>query len=76
MEQSIINTSSFLISKYVASCSNGQIRLIEGTSEIEGRAEICSNQRWETISTRFWSSEEARVTCNALGYGFGKKCRL
>ena len=71
MEHSIINTSSFLISKCVASCSNGQIRLIEGSSEIEGRVEICSNQRWETISTSSWGSDEARVACNALGYGFG-----
>ena len=40
---------------------------------MEGRVEICSNQRWETISTNYWGSDEARVTCNALGYGFGKK---
>ena len=53
----------------VASCSNGQIKLIEGPYDNWGRVEICSNQRWETISrNNNWQYQETRVACNALGY--------
>ena len=52
----------------IASCSDGQIRLREGSSENEGRVEICSNQRWETISDGLWGDYETEVACNALGY--------
>ena len=57
---------------YIASCYDGQIKLIGGFSEIEGRVEICSNQRWETIVQGSWRHEEAIVACNSLGYGYGK----
>ena len=52
----------------VASCSNGQIKLIEGPYDHRGRVEICANQRWETISRNNWQYQETRVACNALGY--------
>ena len=52
----------------IAPCSDGQIKLIEGSPDNYGRVEICSNQRWETLSSNYWQYEETRVACNALGY--------
>ena len=60
--------SSFLI---LASCLDGQIKLLEGDSETSGHVEICSNQRWEPISGNYWGEDEAKVACNALGYSYG-----
>ena len=51
-----------------ASCSDGQIKLIEGYTELYGRVEICSHQRWETLSYNHWSSSVAKVVCIELGY--------
>ena len=56
---------------HVVSCSDGQLKLIDGYLESSGRVKMCSNQRWETISTYYWRSPEARVACNALGYSYG-----
>ena len=56
---------------YIASCSDGQIEVIEDYSEMYGRVKICSNQRWELLSSTYWGNEEARVACNALGYSYG-----
>ena len=56
---------------YTASCLDGQIKLIGGYSERNGHLEICSNQRWETLSLSDWGDIEAVVACNTLGYGYG-----
>ena len=53
---------------YEASCSDGQIRLIEGNTELYGRVEICSDQRWETLNYYQWSYYNARVVCAELGF--------
>ena len=64
----LVNFTLLLLPTRVASCSDGQIKLIEGSLDNYGRVEICSNQRWETISRRYWHYRETRVACNALGY--------
>ena len=61
---------------YLASCLDGQIKLLEGYTETRGHVEICSNQRWEPISGNYWGKDEARVACNALGYSYGTNYNL
>ena len=56
----------------IAFCSDGQIKLIEGSEEYLGRLEICSNQRWETLPYSTFNNDEAVVACNELGYNAGK----
>ena len=51
-----------------APCKNGEVRLVEGESEKEGRLEICFDHRWGTVSSDGWSETEAKVVCNDLGY--------
>ena len=52
----------------LADCLDGQLRLIQHYIESSGRIEICSNRRWETLSYREWTSSNAHVACNELGF--------
>ena len=63
--------SPFIISICIASCSDGQIKLIEGSLESTGRVEICSNQRWESVPDDCFAYDEATVACISLGFDFG-----
>ena len=52
---------------FIARCSNGQMKLAAG-SETYGRVEICSDQRWTTLSYNQWSYANAQVACIQLGF--------
>ena len=49
-------------------CRNGDIRVIGGTTALEGRVEVCDSQAWGTVCDDFWSSVDAGVACVQLGY--------
>ena len=49
-------------------CNNGDIRLIGGTNDREGRVEVCDSQAWGTVCDDFWSNVDAGVACVQLGY--------
>ena len=49
-------------------CSYGDIRLVGGESEAEGRLEICSGHRWGTVCDNEWTEKHARVACRNLGF--------
>lgn len=52
---------------------HGDVRLADGASLNEGRVEVCMNSVWGTVCDDFWSSVEAQVVCNQLGYApFGE----
>ena len=48
--------------------SNGDIRLVGGTTAYEGRVEICWNRIWGTVCDDFWSRFDAIVACRQLGF--------
>ena len=52
----------------LASCVDGQVRLVDGDTDVEGRVEICYSRRWGTISGNGWTHRESTVVCNDLGY--------
>ena len=54
---------------FTAVCSNGDVRLIGGTSLMEGRVEVCSNNIWGTVCDDFWDTTDGSIVCRQLGFG-------
>ena len=52
----------------IAPCANGQLRLAAGNIVNEGRVEICINNVWGTVCDDGWSSTDAAVVCQQLGF--------
>ncbi len=49
-------------------CIEGDVRLLEGNTRLEGRVEICKNNAWGTVCHNGWDITDARVVCQQLGY--------
>ena len=54
--------------QYGLGCIEGDIRLLEGITALEGRVEICKNNAWGTVCDNGWDTVDARVVCRQLGY--------
>ena len=51
----------------IASCKDGDLKLVGGISENEGRLEVCFDQRWGTIDGDGWTHTDTQVACRQLG---------
>ena len=49
-------------------CGEGDIRLIGGQTQLEGRVEVCLNETWGTVCENLWQNIDAGVACRQLGY--------
>ena len=52
----------------MANCTDGDVRLVGGSTEYEGRVEVCINRAWGTICRNGWSTQDSNVVCRQLGH--------
>ena len=52
---------------YTAVCTQGDIRLVGGSNEYEGRVEVCNNNAWGTVCDDLFGTNDANVACRQLG---------
>ena len=53
-----------------SNCSYGDIRLVNGSNQLEGRLEICINNVWGTVCSRGFTADDAETVCNQLEFSF------
>ena len=69
------SASSFPPPAFGFTCSDGDVRLIGGSSPYEGRVEVCINNNFGTVcDDGTWGTNEANVVCNQLQFGSTGKC--
>ena len=55
----------------MADCTDGEIRLTDGSNALEGRVEICFNRAWGTVCDTGFGNDEAQVICTQLTENLG-----
>ena len=63
----------FMLEGVVSECTNGDIRLVNGSKSNEGRVEYCYNGEWSPMCSL--STYTARLVCKKLGFE-NYKCKV
>ena len=60
----------FHFASNIDSCEDGEVMLVGGAVETEGRVEVCVNGVYGTVCDDFWSVPDAMVVCRQLNYSW------
>ena len=53
-----------------SNCTYGDVRLVDGSDQYEGRVEVCINDQWGTVCDISWGTSDATTVCKQLGYAY------
>ena len=62
----------YMLFHLLVSCSHGDVQLVDGSTSLEGRVEICIDGTYGTVCDDSWDDDDAEVVCRQIGYLGGK----
>ena len=68
--QNIYKTRASIVHAFPDNCQDGDVQLVGGETEREGRVQLCLGGRWGAVCDHQWSMAEANVVCAQFGYHY------
>ena len=67
----MLRQARLFIKTNLLGCTEGDIRLLDGVTSLDGRVSVCKNNEWGTVCHNGWNENDAIVVCRQLGFTYG-----